>query len=511
MYRKGLAAFAVASIVVAASFTGASAQTPQPVKGGTLNIGYLSDTKTLDPITSAQWTERQTLFLIFDSLIDLNPDFSLKPGLAEKWDFENDGKRIVLHLRQNVKFHDGTPFNAEAVKWNFETRLDPAFNSTQRSQLAPVIDNVQAVDDHTVAINLKQPYPPLLATLTDRAGLMASPAAAKTYGQDIGSHPVGTGPFKFKEWVRGNHITLVRNEDFWDKGMPYLDGVTFNDIPSNVVGVQRMMIGELDYIGQLTAVDTRLAAASPDIGLVPAVGGNWHSLQWRWDAAPFNNPKFRQALTHAINRDRMNKILWDGKAQISDGVTPPGLWWSPTDLVHYDYNPEKAKALLAEAGVKPGTTITLAAPSGEPLQRMAQLAKEDFDAIGLNTQLAPVPMSDYYAKTVAGEIKFTPMRWTQRSDPDGLIQYLFSSKGTANSTGYKNPEVDKWIDDARITGDEAVRKTLYDKIQRQISDDLPYLPIGFSSEFSAIRKSAQGFVPMPDLIPRYRYMWKSGK
>lgn len=511
MYKKGLAALAVAGMVLSASIMGAKAEADQPVRGGTLNIGYLSDTKTLYPITSSQWTERQTLFLIFDSLINVNPDFSLKPGLAESWSFENDGKRIVLNLRRGVKFHDDTPFNAEAVKWNFDTRLDPETNSTQRSQLAPVIDSVEAVDDHTVAINLKQPYPPLLAQLSDRAGLMVSPTAAQTYGSDAGSHPVGTGPFKFKEWVRGNHISLVRNEDFWEEGLPYLDGVVFNDIPSNVVGVQRMMIGELDYIGQLTAVDTRLAAASDDIALVPAVGGNWHSLQWRWDAAPFDNPKLRQALAHALNRERMNKILWDGKANISDGVTPNGLWWTPKELVQHDYDPEKAKALLAESGVAPGTTLTLAAPSGEPLQRLAELAKEDFESIGLKIQLAPVPMSDYYAKTVAGEIKFTPMRWSQRSDPDGLIQYLFSSKGTANSTGYRNDEVDQWIEEARVTGDTEVRKGLYDKIQYQISADLPYLPIGFSSEFSAIRETAHGFTPMPDLIPRFRYMWKSAQ
>lgn len=509
MYGKALAAVAVASIMTIATLVGAKAEDAKPVQGGTLNIGYQSDTKTLDPITSAQWTERPTLFLIFDSLIDVNPDFSLKPALAESWNFENNDKRIVLHLRDGVKFHDGTPFNAEAVKWNLETRLDPAVNSTQRNQLAPVIENVEAVDEHTVAINLKQPYPPLLAQLADRAGLMVSPTAAKTYGADIGSHPVGTGPFKFKEWVRGNHITLERNPDFWEKGMPYLDGITFNDIPSNVVGVQRMMIGELDYIGQLTPLDTRLATASPDIALVPATGGNWHSLQWRWDTAPFNNPKFREALAHAINRDRMNTILWAGKAQISSGVTPAGLWWTPNDLVEYDYNPDKARKLLAEAGVKPGTTLTLAAPSGDPLRRLAELAKEDFDAVGLNVQLAPVPMSEYYAKTIAGEIKFTPMRWTQRSDPDGLIQYLFASNGTANSTGYKNADVDKWIEQARVTADLEVRKDLYNKIQRQISADLPYLPIGFASEFSAIRNSVHGFIPMPDLITRFRYMWKS--
>jgi peptide/nickel transport system substrate-binding protein len=143
------------------------------------------------------------------------------------------------------------------------------------------------------------------------------------------------------------------------------------------------------------------------------------------------------------------------------------------------------------------------------LRRFAELAKEDLDAIGLNIEIAPVPQSEYYAKTVSGEIRFTPMRWTQRADPDGLIQYLFSSKGTANSTGYKNAEVDQWIDEARVIADQARRKELYDKVQHQISADLPYMPVGFSVEFYAMRNSVEGFTPMPDEIPRFRYIWKT--
>jgi len=483
------------------------AQDAQPVAGGTLNVGFISDVRTLDPLQSTQWTERQILFLIFDTLIETESDFSLKPALAKSWEFSDDGKRVVLKLQEGVKFHDGTPFNAEAVKWNLDTRLDPNGNSSQR-KLLEGITNVEAVDESTVAIDMAEPYPPLLALFADRAGLMASPAAAKKYGDDIGSNPVGTGPFVFKEWARGSRIALAKNEDYWQKGMPYLDAINFHDIPTNVVGIQRMAIGELDFISQLDPLDTRLAKASPDIELVPSKGGVWYSFQWKWDAEPYNNPELRSAIAHGLNRDRINQIIWAGQGTISDGFTPNGLWWTPTDLVHYEYDPEKARKIVADAGLK-GTTLKLAAPSGDTLRRFAELAKEDLDAIGLNIELAPVPQSEYYAKAVSGEIRFTPMRWTQRADPDGLIQYLFSSKGTANSTGYKNADVDKWIDEARVISDQARRKELYEKIQHQISADLPYLPVGFSVEFNALRKSVQGFTPMPDEIPRFRYLWKT--
>jgi peptide/nickel transport system substrate-binding protein len=406
-----------------------------------------------------------------------------------------------------VKFHDGTPFNAEAVKWNLDTRRNPEGNSSQTKQLEAIVD-VTVVDEHTVAITMKEAYPPLLALLADRAGLMVSPAAAEKHGEDLGSHPVGTGPFTLGEWTRGARIDLAKNPEFWQDGMPHLDAVVFNDIATNAVGIQRMSVGELDFISQLDPLDTRLAGASPDIELVKSKSGLWYSLQWKWDSEPYNNPELRKAIAHGLNRDRLNQIVWEGQGTVSNGVTPDGLWWTPTDLANYPYDPEKARQILKSAGLE-GTALTLAAPSGDTLRRIAELAKEDLDAVGLKVELAPVPQSEYYAKAVAGEIRFTPMRWTQRADPDGLIQYLFASTGGANSTGYKNEQVDKWIDEARVSTDQASRKTLYDQVQRQISADLPYMPIGFSAEFYAMRKSVEGFTPMPDEIPRFRYVWKT--
>lgn len=506
-YRNWMSA--VGGMLLATCLTlDASAQDPAPVSGGTLNVGYISDVRTLDPLQSSQWTERQVLFLVFDTLVDVGPDFALKPSLAERWTFENDGRRVVLHLRHGIAFHDGTPFNAEAVKWNLDTRLDPAGNSSQRQLLREIVTGVEVLDEFTVAVDMKEPYPPLLALFADRAGLMASPTAAKTYGADIGSHPVGTGPFVFQEWVRGSRIALKRNPTFWQSGQPYLDAVNFNDIPTNLVGIQRMMIGELDYIGQLDPLDTQLAQASPEIVLEKSNGGPWYSLQWRWDSEPFSNPELRRAVAHALNRDRLNQILWTGAGTISNGFVPASLWWAPAQLEEYAFDPELARKILTDAGLQ-GTKLTLAAPSGDTLRRFAELAQEDLNAVGLDVQLAPVPQGEYYARTVSGDIRFTPMRWSQRADPDGLIHYLFSSEGTANSTGYKNPQVDAWINEARVSSDQARRKELYDQIQLQISKDLPYMPVGFSSEFNAMRTSVKGFVAMPDQITRFRTFWKS--
>jgi peptide/nickel transport system substrate-binding protein len=499
------------TLLVTLSFAGplASAQNAAtPKRGGTLNVGFVDDAKTLDPTYSVQWSERQILFLMFNTLLKTAPDFSLQPELVKSWETENGGKRIVLHLQEGVKFHDGTDFDAAAVKWNLDRRVDEKVKSPQRGQLK-VIDTIEIVDKHTVALNLKEPFPPLLSALADRAGFMISPASAEKYGDDLGANPVGTGPFVFKEWTRGSHVTLDRNPNYWEKDQPYLDHVVFSDISSSVVGLQRLMSGELDFVAQLSPQDARLVENNPDIKLAPITRAQWYSLQWHWNEPPFNNAKLRQAIAHSVDRDKINQILFAGKGTISTGPTPPGLWWSPPETKGYEYDVVKAKALLAESGVAPGTELMLSAPSDNLLRQVDQLVKEQIEAIGLKVTLVPIAMSEWYSRAVERKINFTPMRWTQRSDPDGLLYILFHSKGYANSTGYSNPEVDRMLDEARTISDPAQRKPLYDKVQALILEDLPYVPIVFTAEFAAMNKLVQGFNWIPDLIPRYRALWKS--
>jgi peptide/nickel transport system substrate-binding protein len=481
---------------------------PEPKRGGTLNVGYSDDSRTLDPMFSIQWSERQMLYLVFNTLLRMKTDFSLEPELAERWTVENDGKRIVFHLRSGVTFHDGTPFDAEAVKWNLERRMDKEVNSPQRSQLE-MIESIDIVGPLAVALNTKQPFPPLLGHLAERPGFMVSPTAAKKAGQDFGSNPVGTGPFVFKEWVRGNKVVLARNPNYWEKGLPYLDQIVFSNIAGAVVGIQRLVTGELDYVDSLSPQNIRQIENDPNIKLAPITVGRWYSYQWHWNEPPFNNPKLRQAIAHAIDRKRINDITMNGKGVISDSPTPEGLWWQTPNLPGFDYDPAKAKALLAEAGIAPGTKIELSAPTDPILRQMNQLVQEQLKAVGLEVELKPISQGEWYSRVVQKAINFTPMRWTQRPDPDGLLSILYESKGFANSTGYSNPEVDKLLAQARSTFDQAKRKQLYDQIHKLILLDLPYVPIYFSAEYAAMRKNVMGFEWIPDQVPRFYNVWKA--
>jgi peptide/nickel transport system substrate-binding protein len=502
----------LALLLAAPMMTDAAAQTPPaatPRYGGTLNVGFPSDSKTFDPVFSVETTERQVLYVVYNTLVRFGTDFSIHPELAESWTIEDGGKRVAFKLRQGVKFHDGSDFNAAAVKWNIDRRLDPAVASPQRTLLEPVISSVDAPDPQTVVFNLKSPYPGLLSLLGERPGFMVSPAAVAKFGQDFGSNPVGTGPFVFKEWVRGNRIEVTKNPNYWDKGKPYLDRIVFRDIAGSVVGAQRLISGEIDFVGDMSPQDVRQLENRPEIKLYPITVGRWYSLQWHWNEPPFNNAKLRQAVAHAIDRKRLNDILMMGKGTVSDGPTPPGLWWFDEKTKSYDHDPAKARALLAEAGYPNGFEFTLSTPQVAIFQQINQLVQEQFAAVGIKVRLDPVAQGEWYSRLVKRVTNFSPTRWTQRADPDGLLYILFHSKGFANTTGYKNDKVDSLLDQARSTFDTAARTKLYSEAQQTIVQDLPMVPLFNSVEYGALRTNVQGFEWIPDQMARFRYLWKT--
>jgi peptide/nickel transport system substrate-binding protein len=485
----------------------ARAETPQ--SGGTLNAGLVNDAKTYDPIYSVEFTERVVLYLVFNTLVKYAPDFSIRPELAKSWETSPDGKRIVFTLQEGVTFHDGTPFNADVVKWNIEKRLDPAVQSPQRNLLAPIIASIEALDPQRVAFNLTQPSPGIFSLLGDRPGFMVSPAAWQKLGKDFGGQPVGTGAFKFKEWVRGSQVTLEKNPDYWEKGLPYLDRIIVRDLAGSVVGLQRLLTGEIDYVGELTPSDIVPLERRTDIVLAPIQVGRWYFLQWHVNAAPFDNPKLRLAFAHAIDHRRINDITMRGKGSVSNGPTPEGLWWYDPTIKSFDYDPAKAKALLAEAGYPNGFDAVLATPQVTVFQQLDQLLQEQLAAVGIRLTLPPVAASEWYAKVVNGTTNMSPARWTQRADPDGLLTILFDSKGFANTMKYSNAQVDALLQQARTTYDIPTRKRLYSEVQQMIVNDLPMVPLIFSAEYGALRGNVRGFEWIPDQIPRFREVWKA--
>jgi peptide/nickel transport system substrate-binding protein len=506
--RNMMKVMGVSALALSAPWS-ADAQDNTPRRGGTLTVGLVQDnTKTLDPRFSIQLDERQVLFLLYDALLALDNDFSLKPDLAKSWQVENDGKRYVFTLQEGVKFQDGTPFDAAVAKWNIEQRLDENVKAPLRAQLRPVIASIDVVSANVLAINLNYPYPALLADLADRAGMMISPAASQKFGADYGRNPVGTGAFGLKQWTQGTSITLARNPDYWRKGEPYLDGVVFRTVPTAILGLQRIAIGEVDMMANIGPAEAKQIDQRTTVALKIPIG-RWYAMQWQVDKPPFNNAKLRMAIAHAIDRDAMNKILFDGQGTIAEGLTPQGLWFTPPAKPTFHYSPEKARALLKESGWNMDEPITLWAPSEATYSKMSQLVAEQVQAIGLKVTLAPVAQSEYYARVVQRVVNFAPTSWGQRADPDGLYNYLLYSKGAANTTGYNNPEVDRLLEKGRSITNREERVKIYSQVQDLFMQDLPYICLLFGADYVAVSTKLRNWAPSPDTFPRLRATWKT--
>lgn len=495
------------AIVLAPTVAGrADAQTP--VRGGTLRIGWIADAKTLDPHFSVQFAERYVLYMVFNTLVGLDKSFNIVPELARSWQVSPDGKQVTFQLQRGVKFHDGTDFTAEVVKWNIERILDPQTKSPQRSQLEPAVAAVKVVDPHTVTFELKKPFPALLAALAERPGFIVSPAAVKQAGADFGRRPVGTGPFRFVEWVQDSHVTLERFADYWDKGKPYLDRVVFRVVPDPTVRLTMVRTGEVDIATDVDAKDVPALQGDPNLKVsVMEPPARWTALQWQVDKPPFNNKALRQAIALAIDRNELKNVLFRGFGEPARGPVIQGLWWFAPNLKGFEYDPELAKKKLAEAGYPNGFRHKFVVENTPQWIRQAELLQAQLRKINVTMDFELVNTADAYALIVQRKTNWTHTRWTQRADPNGLLHILFHSKGFANSTGYSNPRVDELLDRAASIYDPEQRKPLYYEVQRLIVDDAPYVFLDYTTEFAVMSRKVQNWGWIPDLIPRFRELW----
>lgn len=479
-----------------------------PQYGGTLRYARNFDGKTLDPHYSVQWAERYVLYCVYNTLVALDSEFNVVPELAESWDVSEDGTDLTFHLRDGVTFHDGTEFNAEAVKWNIERVLDPDNNSPQRSQLEPAIESVEVLDDLTVIFHLKQPFRPLLAALAERPGFIVSPTAVEEYGEDFGLNPVGTGPFRFVEWIPDSRVVVERNEDYWDEGMPYLDRIEFLHVPEGQVQMTMLRTGEADIIDELTP--TLLPLLENDEGVKLAELQSFRFIGWQWDVTkpPFDNKLLRQALAYGVDREEIKESIFAGTGRAATHPEGGGWWYDPTlDTEGYTYDPEKAQELLAEAGYPDGFSFNLTVAGNEYWQTIGQAIQAQLSEIGVDAQIETVNPADSYQLVVEDKTDWTPTRWAPRADVHGRMFILFHSDGFANTTEFSNARVDELIDEAATIYDTSEAAPLYHEAERIVVEEAPYVYLHWPSEWAAMRTSVHDFEWIPDLIMRLRYLW----
>lgn len=490
-----------------ATNSSSSSGTGKPVRGGTLTFATAMDITTLDPALSVNFSERFAYYAMYNSLVAYDKNFNVVPELAERWQTSDDGKTLTLFLRKGVKFHDGTPFNAAAVKWNLDRLLDKSTNSPLRAQLSPPLESVKVVDDTTVALNLQTAWRPLLAALGERPGFMVSPTAVKKYGKDFGLHPVGTGPFKFVSFTQNSSLKLKRFDGYWDASRVYLDGITFQNVQDAKVQLTMLRTGEAQIADATTPQLATTLQGVSSVTVSERPTGDWYAMQMDCDKPPFSDARLRQAVAYATNRDGVRKALFLGKAR--DATGPVGIGWAYNEAalkLAYPFDMAKAKQLVSQANAH-GKQVRYVNSSQSDYQSIAQLLHDDYVKTGLNLKVGTVPASDYYNSVVADKNYWSLTKWTPRADPDGLLRLILHSHGSGNTTGYHNPRVDQLLDRAAGINSQAKAAPLYHQICDIVEKDAPYAWIIWPDALVPHTTKLGGLTLYPDGIYRLRELW----
>ncbi len=504
-------ALLVAGVMIAGLLATASAQ--GITRGGTLRAGLDRDPPNMDPHRSTAAVDRQVYQSLYDKLVDTDENLAVVPMLATSWTISRDGKTVTLKLRQGVKFHDGTPFNAEVVKYNFERMLDPKFPSARRSEIGP-IQKVAAVDPYMVQITLDRPYSPLLYVLTDRAGMMVSPAEAQKTGVNFALHPVGTGPFRFVEKIPQDHVTLERNPDYWAPGQPYLDRVVYRPIIDDNARVANLKSGDVDIINivplpQIKPLAQEAAQPGARFRLLEHGAFQWYGIWLNMTKPPFDNKLLRQSFNATIDRNVIANVVLQGAAYPAYSFFPNGTpAYDPTWNIP-PRNIPLAKEKLQGAGHPNGFAFTLLSLPGQQDQALAQAAQAMAAEAGIQVRIEIREFGTLLDELEHLRHQAGLLGWSGRPDPDFDI-YPFMTQsgiGSFNNAGYTNPKVQVLLDAARLLNDMNQRRRAYREVIQILADDVPYVWTHFPKEYKLVSARVHGFVQVPDGMMRFRTVW----
>lgn len=476
-----------------------------------LVFGRGGDSVSLDPAIVTDGESFKVTENIFETLLNFGEqDTTINPGLAKEWEVSEDGLTYTFHLQEGVKFHDGTDFNAEAVVKNVERWKAGAeeqyyyFHSMFKVEGEDVIAKVEATDEHTVVFTLSRPQAPFLKNIAMSPFAIASPTEFEKAGDAFGDNPVGTGPFKFVEWKRNDSITVEKNEDYWQEGLPKLDTIIFRAIPDNSARLNALMTGEIDLADGINPSDAAAIEGNADLQLIERPSMNVGYLGLTNTRAPFDNKLVRQAVNYAIDKQAIVDAFFLGRAEVAVNPMPSSISGYNEEVAGYEYNPEKAKELLAEAGYD-GSEIELwAMPVPRPYmpdgQKVAEAIQKNLADVGIPSEIVTFEWATYLEKAKNGEADAFLLGWTgDNGDADNFLYTLLDKDtiGSNNYSFYSSDAVHDLLIAAQSEIDEEKRNELYKQAQAIISEDAPWVPLAHSTPLLAGKKGVAGYLPHP--------------
>jgi len=484
--RRGFGVLTAALLASSALVAPAFAQTPP----GVLVVGQIAEPQALDPHAVTAVNDFRILMNVYDGLVRYaSGTLEVEPALAESWTISEDGKVYTFTLRDGVKFHDGSAFDAEAVVFNFDRMLkeDHPYHNTGPFPLSfffSAVQAVEAVDARTVRFTLNEPYAPFLSNLAYPTGLIVSPAAVMQHGANFGRNPSGTGAFRFGEWRSNEAVVITRNDDYWD-GKAGMEAVVFRPITDANTRVAEMLSGGIDMMVEVPPV--ALSQFQGDrYRMVEQAGPHVWFLILNAKEGPFADKRVRQAANYAINKQALVNDVLEGTADIAAGPTPPAFAWAYNEALEpYPYDPDRARALIAEAGAE-GATLTFYVTEGgsgmlDPVP-MGTAIQADLAAVGFNVKIETYEWNTFLGRVnpgMEGKADMAQMAW-MTNDPDtlpflALRTEAWPDRGGFNSGYYSNPEVDKLLEAARAATDQEERARLYKEMQVIVQEDAPWV------------------------------------
>jgi peptide/nickel transport system substrate-binding protein len=479
-----------------------------PRTGGTLKAAQETEINTLDPGASGLLVEREIYYNLYDSLLGIDAKLNIVPELATAWKY-TDPQTLVLTLRQGVKFHDGTDFDAAAVKFNLDRYLT-APDSARKSDLASV-QSVEVRDPSTAVLHLKRPDSTLLAQLVDRAGMMLSPAAVAKAGARLGVSPVGagTGPFEFVEWKRDDHLTLQRNPSYWRKDsagrhLPYLDQVIYRPMTDLSAILAALETGEIDMARTVAFKDVSAIKGDSNLRYRDQPGLSYNGIELNRSAPPFNDPAKAKAVELAIDRAQVLKNVVFDVGVVSHGPIPPPSWaFDPSEKI-YD-KPDAAGARAAATGF----SFTLKTANNQDSVQTGQLVQAQLAKAGITANLLPEEFGKLTLETrVQHQFDAALVGWSGRIDPDGNLYAQFHTGGSFNDGLYSNKQVDTLLEQGRAATDQATRRQLYQQAQRLLVEDGAYVFVYHQNVQQIGSTKVRNFTLVPDGINRFVEVWK---
>ena len=496
---------------------------------GALVVAEANGVIGLDPIRVTDSESIEVGDLLFEGLVRWKPGTTdITEGLAKSWKAEADGTTWRFVLEDNVRFHDGTVFDAAAVKFSFERLLDPKHPNYIKGEdgaywrsLLKDIAKVEVIDAHTVVIKTSRPYAPMIGDVAMFP--IVSPAAVSRWGDAFKDHPVGTGPFAFESWTRGEQVVVRRFDGYWGK-LPAIDRIVFRVIVDARQRLVELESGSVDIATSILPDEQSFVELHPDLDLKSTPGNDVSYLAFNTQHPPFNDVRVRRAASYAINKEPIVKLAYQGRALAADGPLPPTQWGYHKPATIYSYDLVAARKLLAEAiadhtfdpdRVYKLYSLSTPRPYLAQPERVARFLQVALAQVGIKTELVLQPYSDHKRSVEAGEHDLGVFGWVgDTGDPDNFLYVLFHSDstlvGAANNIAfYKDPGVDGLLIDAQGASDEPTRSGLYAAVQDKIAADAPWVPLAHSELVVAARKELAGLTLTPRGHPIYRLITRA--